>query len=134
MLAEGVAAVILRSDTEDMAASVHSAMSLSHLSQSGVILDCIDPALLDKVPIRAPTPIRASPAPKAAFLEHNAEASSSVSSLPTPPRTPSRPPSRTERRFKCQWEGCDKAYFKPARLREHELSHTGEVSSRAYTG
>lgn len=39
----------------------------------------------------------------------------------------SLPPSRTEKKFKCTWEGCDKAYTKPARLREHELSHTGEV-------
>jgi hypothetical protein len=40
---------------------------------------------------------------------------------------PSRPPSRTERRYKCSAEGCDKAYFKPSRLAEHELTHTGEV-------
>ena len=39
----------------------------------------------------------------------------------------SLPPSRTEKKFKCTWEDCGKAYTKPARLREHELSHTGEV-------
>lgn len=111
-----------------MASSVHFTMSTSDPQASGIDINCIDPALLDQMPIRAPTPQRASPAPKAAFIEQNAEASSSASSLPTPPRTPSRPPSRTERKFKCQWAGCDKAYFKPARLREHELSHTGEVS------
>lgn len=33
-----------------------------------------------------------------------------------------------ERKYKCVWEGCDKAYTKPSRLAEHELSHTGEVS------
>ncbi|ORX40460.1 hypothetical protein BD324DRAFT_575048 [Kockovaella imperatae] len=37
-----------------------------------------------------------------------------------------RLPSRTERRFVCTYEGCDKAYFKPSRLAEHVLTHTGE--------
>lgn len=36
-------------------------------------------------------------------------------------------PSRTERRFKCTFEGCDKAYTKPTRLLDHERSHTGLV-------
>lgn len=27
----------------------------------------------------------------------------------------------------CLWEGCGKLFSKPAKLREHELSHTGEV-------
>ncbi|WVF67366.1 hypothetical protein IAT40_002121 [Kwoniella sp. CBS 6097] len=49
------------------------------------------------------------------------KASSSKSS-----RAGSLPPSRLERRFKCTHPGCDKAYFKPSRLAEHELSHTGE--------
>ncbi|KAG8967632.1 Strongly-conserved Zn-finger binding protein (TFIIIA) [Tulasnella sp. 419] len=30
------------------------------------------------------------------------------------------------KRFKCSWEGCNKAYKKPARLAEHIRSHTGE--------
>ena len=42
--------------------------------------------------------------------------------------TPRRPPSSTKRRFECTFDGCDKAYFKPSRLAEHELTHTGEVS------
>ncbi|WWC72261.1 uncharacterized protein I206_106223 [Kwoniella pini CBS 10737] len=41
-------------------------------------------------------------------------------------RSTSAPACRTERRFKCHFKGCDKAYFKPARLAEHELTHTGE--------
>lgn len=51
---------------------------------------------------------------------------------PTPRKraTTSRSRSGTpaaDRNYKCQWEGCDKAYTKPSRLAEHELSHTGEV-------
>jgi len=37
--------------------------------------------------------------------------------------------SDTKKRYKCTFEGCDKAYAKPSRLEEHERSHTGEVSS-----
>lgn len=40
---------------------------------------------------------------------------------------PARPPSRTERRFACAHAGCEKAYFKPSRLAEHALTHTGVV-------
>ena len=57
-------------------------------------------------------------------------ARTSRSTTPTTPRTsksPSTYPSRTERRFACLHPGCDKAYFKPSRLAEHELTHTGEV-------
>ncbi|KAH6914256.1 transcription factor iiia [Coprinopsis sp. MPI-PUGE-AT-0042] len=32
----------------------------------------------------------------------------------------------TKRRYKCTYEGCDKAYTKPSRLEEHERTHTGE--------
>lgn len=32
------------------------------------------------------------------------------------------------KKYPCEWEGCDKSFPKPAKLREHELSHTGEVS------
>ncbi|KAF9460752.1 hypothetical protein BDZ94DRAFT_1222680 [Collybia nuda] len=31
----------------------------------------------------------------------------------------------TKRRYKCTHNGCDKSYFKPSRLTEHERSHTG---------
>jgi hypothetical protein len=55
-----------------------------------------------------------------------------------PPRTKRAPKSKSrsrsatpagEKRYACQYEGCDKAYTKPSRLAEHELSHTGEVCS-----
>lgn len=36
-------------------------------------------------------------------------------------------PSRTEKRFKCVYEGCDRAYTKPSRLAEHEMTHRNEV-------
>lgn len=36
-------------------------------------------------------------------------------------------PSRTEKRFKCAYEGCDRAYTKPSRLAEHEMTHRNEV-------
>ncbi|OWZ52983.1 transcription factor iiia [Cryptococcus neoformans 125.91] len=35
-------------------------------------------------------------------------------------------PSRTEKRFKCVYEGCDRAYTKPSRLAEHEMTHRNE--------
>ncbi|WVQ66749.1 uncharacterized protein L199_004940 [Kwoniella botswanensis] len=41
-------------------------------------------------------------------------------------RSTSLPACRIERKFKCLHPGCDKAYFKPSRLAEHELCHTGE--------
>lgn len=40
-------------------------------------------------------------------------------------KTPIRP-----KKVVCLWEGCGKSFSKPAKLREHELSHTGEVSPR----
>lgn len=51
-------------------------------------------------------------------------------SSPVKRATKSRSRSTTpagEKRYKCQYEGCEKAYTKPSRLAEHELSHTGEV-------
>lgn len=36
-------------------------------------------------------------------------------------------PSRTEKRYKCAYEGCDRAYTKPSRLAEHEMTHRNEV-------
>lgn len=46
------------------------------------------------------------------------------------PSTIRRPPSRTEKNFVCGYPGCNKAYYKPSRLAEHELTHTGLVSLR----
>lgn len=86
--------------------------------------------------IRAPTPIKARS--KARSPSFSPSASSSGTPPPrSQPRvrtatTPSRPPSRTERRYQCIHVGCDKAYFKPSRLKEHELTHTGEVSLPLY--
>jgi len=34
------------------------------------------------------------------------------------------------RRYRCNYTGCNKSYTKPARLREHERSHTGEASTK----
>lgn len=34
----------------------------------------------------------------------------------------------SQRKYICEWEGCGKAYTKPARLHEHYRSHTDEVS------
>lgn len=34
------------------------------------------------------------------------------------------------KKYLCPREDCDKSFTKPAKLREHELSHTGEVSER----
>jgi len=34
------------------------------------------------------------------------------------------------RKYKCNYTNCNKSYTKPARLREHERSHTGEASAR----
>ena len=38
------------------------------------------------------------------------------------------------RKYKCNYTNCNKSYTKPARLREHERSHTGEASSRFCSG
>ncbi|WVN90033.1 uncharacterized protein L203_105265 [Cryptococcus depauperatus CBS 7841] len=35
-------------------------------------------------------------------------------------------PSRTVKKYQCTWESCNKAYTKPSKLREHELTHKGE--------
>jgi len=66
------------------------------------------------------------------------QAPAKAASPPTPVKrvTKSRSRSATpgERRYKCQYEGCDKAYTKPSRLAEHELSHTGEVGPASGDG
>ena len=62
--------------------------------------------------------------PIAAAIPEQTEPIASSFKLTNPPR----PPSRTDRRFRCTHPGCDKAYLKPSRLAEHELTHTGEVN------
>jgi len=39
------------------------------------------------------------------------------------------PVSTKVRKYKCNYTNCNKSYTKPTRLREHERSHTGEVST-----
>ncbi|ORY31581.1 hypothetical protein BCR39DRAFT_493567 [Naematelia encephala] len=80
----------------------------------------LDPSLLSPPPssatsISLPTtvPLKRKTRP----ISSNAEAG---------PSRPPPPPCRTERRFTCDYPGCDKAYFKPSRLAEHQLTHSGE--------
>jgi len=79
-------------------------------------------------PVFAPQPVRPN-----TFAEHQQQplqpiTLSSTIAKPTLSSSPiRRPPSRTEKKFKCTFDGCDKAYYKPSRLAEHELTHTGEV-------
>ena len=40
---------------------------------------------------------------------------------------PSRAPIARKKKYTCDFEGCHKAYSKPARLAEHQRSHTGDV-------
>lgn len=88
--------------------------------------------------IQAPTPRRARAKTRSPSYSPSDSESDGPPTRPTStprPRattTPSRPPSRTERRYRCIHIGCDKAYFKPSRLKEHELTHTGEVSYTLY--
>jgi hypothetical protein len=66
-----------------------------------------------------------------------------VSSPKDKPRSQSKPRSRSqsraselstpaigEKRYICEEQGCGKSFAKPAKLKEHALSHTGEVSLR----
>jgi len=79
--------------------------------------------------MQVPGPSRASPTASTSARPLEAE----TPRPPTPAKRPaisrSRSATPAEKRYKCQYEGCDKAYTKPSRLAEHELSHTGEVSS-----
>lgn len=36
---------------------------------------------------------------------------------------------KTKKKYNCTWDGCEKSYTKPARLEEHERSHTLEVGA-----
>lgn len=36
---------------------------------------------------------------------------------------------KTKKKYNCTWDGCEKSYTKPARLEEHERSHTLEVGT-----
>jgi hypothetical protein len=38
------------------------------------------------------------------------------------------------RKYKCNYTNCNKSYTKPARLREHERSHTGEACTSFSSG
>jgi hypothetical protein len=84
----------------------------------------LSPLLMENTAGHSSRPVQV-PVPREAPVE--------PASPPTPVKrvTKSRSRSATpgERRYKCQYDGCDKAYTKPSRLAEHELSHTGEVSS-----
>jgi hypothetical protein len=76
-------------------------------------------------PVFAPQPVRPN-----TFAEQQLQPITSSSAIAKPTLSSSpirRPPSRTEKKFKCTFDGCDKAYYKPSRLAEHELTHTGEV-------
>lgn len=52
-------------------------------------------------------------------------------SVYVPVASSSQPSSSTvDRRYKCTFESCAKAYTKPARLIEHQRTHTGDVCTR----
>ncbi|ODO05504.1 hypothetical protein I350_04555 [Cryptococcus amylolentus CBS 6273] len=81
------------------------------------------PALSEASAEAGPSVVRAIPR-KRASVAVSAEASSSKP--PSSEETKRNYPSRTQKRFKCTHEGCEKAYTKPSRLAEHEMTHRGE--------
>ena len=52
-----------------------------------------------------------------------------LSESETAPLKAKFPVSAKVRNYKCNYPDCKKSYTKPARLREHERSHTGEAST-----
>jgi len=48
-----------------------------------------------------------------------------VQKVPMPPEHSGSQP--TKKKYRCCFQGCEKAYTKPTRLAEHKRSHTGEV-------
>ncbi|WRT69978.1 uncharacterized protein IL334_006971 [Kwoniella shivajii] len=83
-------------------------------------LDAVLPALTART-IRVSSPVPGLNEAQEDFEEDEDQQPTASSS-----RASSLPACRTERRYKCLHPGCDKAYFKPSRLAEHELSHSGE--------
>ena len=82
-----------------------------------------------------PSPTILAPRPVALALRPAGKASTSerpgspISPTLSNHSLPRRPPSRSEKKFVCDYPDCGKAYFKPSRLAEHRLSHTGEVGT-----
>lgn len=46
--------------------------------------------------------------------------------LPASEALPTKTPRRLPKKYKCEYEGCDKIYNRPSLLKQHERSHTGE--------
>jgi hypothetical protein len=57
-----------------------------------------------------------------ASSENAAASSSRVTLVSSAQKAPAKAKS-----YVCGWDGCGKAYSKPAKLKEHQLAHTGEV-------
>ncbi|WVQ75651.1 hypothetical protein IAR50_005280 [Cryptococcus sp. DSM 104548] len=83
----------------------------------------MSPAPISALAEAGPSVVRAMPR-KRVNVAASAEASSSK--VPLSEDKKRNYPSRTQKKFKCTHEGCDKAYTKPSRLAEHEMTHRGE--------